>query len=109
MATIARSANYPNLLLVTGQDVVSGDYRANLINLLEASGSSTPVNVGSHHVWATYQLGSAANPNHGYADWDIRPLPRLGVIELADPPSSTRVQVLGDRLSTLIHEFGHNW
>lgn len=109
MATVTRSAAYPNILLVTGDDVVAGDYRANLLRLLEAPGATDPVRAGSHHVWATYQVGSAANPNHSYVDWSVRPLPRLGVIELADPPMSTDPSVLGPRLTTLIHEFGHNW
>src|SRR4051794_39902270 len=102
MATVTRSAAYPNVLLVTGADVVAGNYRANLVSLLEASGATNPVRAGSHHVWATYQVGSAANPNHSYADWSVRPLPRLGVIELADPPASTDPSVLRPRLATLI-------
>ncbi|HEX8095328.1 hypothetical protein [Jatrophihabitans sp.] len=109
MATISRSSTYPNVLLVTGSDVVTGDYRANLVALLQAAGSSGPVRTGTHHAWATYQVGSAANPNHKLADWSVRPLPRLGVLELADPPSSTDPAVIGPRLGTLIHEFGHNW
>jgi hypothetical protein len=109
MATVTRSASYPNVLLVTGDDVVTGDYRGNLQRLFEGSSSPGPVRSGSHDFWATYQVGSAATPNHSWADPAVRPRLRRGILELAAPPAAWDAATLSDRLGTLIHEVGHGW
>ncbi len=109
MATISRSANYPNVLLVIGDDVVTGDYRTNLLGLFEGAGSVQLVRRGTHDLWATYQVGSAANPNHSFMDASAAPRLRRGIMELASPPTASDVATLSPRLGTLIHELGHGW
>jgi hypothetical protein len=97
------------VLLVTGDDVVTGDYRGNLQRLFEGAESPGPVRAGTHDFWATYQVGSAANPNFSWADPQVTPRPRRGILELAAPPTASDVATLAPRLGTLIHEFGHGW
>lgn len=109
MASVARSIRFPNVLLVTGPDLISGDYRDNLVNLLEAVGGASPVGAGTHDFWATFRVGSAATPNHDKMDASRRPRIRRGILELASPPTATDVATLAPRLFTLVHEIGHGW
>ena len=107
MATVRRHSTYPNLLLVTGSDVVSGDYRQNIKDAIYRQTSATsPVFRGSHDFWITYKVGDGNGGEGGesYADGAASPHALRAAVSMGDPGADVAGQI-----DTMLQEVGHRW
>src|SRR4051812_41359572 len=133
MARVARVHEYPNILVVFGDDLYDPnpdnlDRRGKLTTTLNQKRPGTPsraglvdfwpdgtspVRHGTHDFWIT--LGPPygkdfPGPDHGDEDAAARPRPLRGRTNIALPTDTQGAQQwISDAVGTLMEEIGHHW
>ena len=102
MATIEKSAQFPDVMSAYGADVY-GDGVDPRLQLRKAVAAATglPVKAGSHHTWAIFVAGA---PDAG-ADNAHTSAATHGEIRIGFPGVGS---IIND-VSTVVHEMGHGW
>lgn len=113
MATITRPAQYPNLLVLTGSDIVNQSdglriRRGRIKELLFTGGDGVPGIAGQVDFIICFVVNGTAI-DHGGVDHSPQPRPLRGIIQWYQDVRNLNPTSLGDRLGWVAHEVGHYW
>jgi hypothetical protein len=110
MAAIEQPAGFANVLLVTARDILDGDNRQNLRNVLyNAPASESPVRQGTHDLWITYAVPPQGSGEWGFEDLSTAPRKLRGIVRMGSVPPNLLEATVRDHLSVMLQEVGHHW
>jgi hypothetical protein len=110
MPSTYQSPDYPNVLVIYGDDVFDSPYRARLLSYLQSADTEdSPVRPGTHSLWVTYSTPSQGDGNYQGLSDPTHPHPLHGVIRMGPPPSPGDDDAMQRHLRVLLQEAGHRW
>ena len=108
-ATICTRTEYPDVLVVTGDELRHDSYRADLRErLYKATAGESAVRRGTHHFWITWFVPTTDAGEYDDGDLAARPSKLRGVIRMGGVPRSTKPADMQGQLRTTLEEVGHH-